>query len=410
MNTTEINQILQETAYIRTAGSKDEHRCGEYLRGRCADLGLQTTAEPFALNMATIHEAVLTVDGQEIPCKGYLRGGCGEVEAEIYYLTNTDPGSISCCKGKIVLFDGVMRSWIYKDLLAAGAVGFISYDGNVFYDDCDIDQKEIWDHIYTEDRIPGVHIHAKSAVSLVRSGAKTAKIRLRQDEYVGESRNIILELPGETDEWIVLTAHYDSTSLSIGAYDNMTGCIALLSLAEKFAKEPHRRGLRFIWCGAEERGLKGSRAYCAAHEEALKNVVMNVNLDMIGSLMGKFVARCTAEEKLVHYVQYFAAEHGKGIDVSQSISSSDSASFSDKGVPSVSFCRFAPPNTASFHNRYDTALLVSPDRLADDISFVACFLHRMVNAVYFPVAREIPGNMKEKLDYYFFRKRDPATM
>ena len=33
---------------------------------------------------------------------------------------------------------------------------------------------------------------------------------------------------GTKEEWIVLTAHYDTTSLSHGAYDNMSGCAGLL--------------------------------------------------------------------------------------------------------------------------------------------------------------------------------------
>ncbi|WP_289481240.1 M28 family peptidase, partial [Klebsiella pneumoniae] len=72
----------------------------------------------------------------------------------------------------------------------------------------------------------------------------TAKIVLKQEEYEGNSHNVILELPGEIDEYIVLTAHYDSTSLSQGAYDNMSGSIGLLGIAEHFSKNPHRYGLR----------------------------------------------------------------------------------------------------------------------------------------------------------------------
>ena len=56
-----------------------------------------------------------------------------------------------------------------------------------------------------------------------------------QDEYKGTSQNVVLELPGECDEIITFTAHYDSTSLSSGAYDNMSGCVGLLSMAEYFS-------------------------------------------------------------------------------------------------------------------------------------------------------------------------------
>ena len=55
---------------------------------------------------------------------------------------------------------------------------------------------------------------------------------------------------------------------------------------EKFIHTKHRYGLRFVWCGSEERGLLGSKAYCEAHEEELKKGVLNVNLDMIGCTTG----------------------------------------------------------------------------------------------------------------------------
>ena len=41
-----------------------------------------------------------------------------------------------------------------------------------------------------------------------------------------------------------------------------------------------------------------------------------------------------------------------------------------------------------------------------DIAFICGFADRMANAVRIPVAREIPDNMKEKLDIYLCRKRD----
>lgn len=57
---------------------------------------------------------------------------------------------------------------------------------------------------------------------------KTIRLEVEQREYDGESHNVIAELPGKKEEWIVLTAHYDTTSLSHGAYDNMSGCAGLL--------------------------------------------------------------------------------------------------------------------------------------------------------------------------------------
>ena len=406
-----IQQIFTDTAYVRTGGSPEELKAAEYIRDLCANFGADTfgataTIEEFDVQMATMHTDTLTVDGISIPCKGYLNAGSHEVEAPLYYLTGKDKYAMEGCRGKIVLFDGYMGYWRYRDLLENGAVGVITYDGSVNYADRDIDRRELRAMVSEGvDKLPCVNINAKDAVNLVKSGAKTAKIVLKQDEYVGKSRNVILDLPGETDETIVFTAHYDSTSLSEGAYDNMSGSVGLLALAEYFTSHPHKRTLRFIWCGSEERGLLGSKAYCAAHEDALPAIKLCINLDMIGSTMGHLIACCTSEEAAVSYISYLGRELGILIDPYQDVYSSDSTPFADKGVPAISFARVSPREAATIHNSYDTAEIIKVENMETDITLITAFAERMANAVFCPIRREIPDNVKEKLDEYLCRKR-----
>ena len=406
MKATDIMKIFEDTAYVRMGGSPEELKAAQYLQQKCAELGLDAKLEAFDVDMAVIDEAKLLIDGKEIPCKGYLCAGSGEVEAPLYYLRNTDPHSLSQCKGKIVMIDGYLGYWIYQDLLENGAVGFITYDGNANYADFDMDQRELRSYVSKGNKLLGVNINAKSAIALIRDDAASAKIVLKQQEFVGQSHNVVLDLPGEIPEYIVLTAHYDSTSLSQGAYDNMSGSVGILGVAEHFAKHPHRYGLRFIWCGSEERGLLGAKAYCAAHEDELEKIVLNINLDMIGCIMGKFISCCTAEEPMTHYIRYLCAEWGFGIHVYQDVYSSDSTPFADKGIPAVSFARAAPPNTATIHNSYDTMAVMKGEQMVEDMNFVIAFTDRMANAKRCPVARTMPENMKEKLDIYLARKRD----
>ena len=407
MNRKKLASIFRQTAYIRMGGTPEELRCAEYLKEQCAELGLEARIEGFPVQMSTIEEATLTVDGKNITCKGYSCAGSAEVEAPFYYLTSTDPYSLSLCKGKIVMVDGYLGYWMYRDILENGAVGFITYDGNANYRDRDIDQRELRAMVSEGvEKIPGVNINAKDAIALVNSDAKTAKIVLKQEQYEGQSHNVILEMPGQVEETIVFTAHYDSTTLSQGAYDNMSGSVGLLGIAEYFTKNPHKYGLRFVWCGSEERGLLGAKAYCRDHEEELKNVVLNINLDMIGCIMGKFIACCTSEDKLVSYLDYFALEQGRGIRAYQDVYSSDSTPFADKGIPAVSFARIAPPPTATIHNSYDTMAVMKMEHMQADIEFISAFAARMANAVRMPVARKMPDNMKDKLDIYLCRKRD----
>ena len=405
MDIQKINQIFADTAYIRMGGSAEELKCAEYLADLCAEFGGKAEIQTFPVGMAKIRDAHLYADGVEVPCKGYLIAGNADLEAPFYYLANTDAYSLSLCKGKIVMIDGYMGYWRYQDILASGAVGFITYDGHVNYADHDIDQRELRPHVAKGNKLPGVNINAKDAVRLVENDTKMVKIVLEQDEWEGESRNVVLEIPGEIDEWIVLTAHYDSTSLSTGAYDNMSGSIGILAMAEHFMTAPHKRGIRMILCGSEERGLLGSKAWVRDYPELAAKCVLNVNLDMIGSIMGKFHACVTGEDKLVGYIEYFANEMGFGIGVRQGVYSSDSSPMADVGIPAVSFARLAANNTGTIHNSYDTLKLMKAEHMAADISFIQAFTDRMANAVRIPVKREMPDNMKERLDEYLGRKR-----
>ena len=406
MNAEKIMQIIRDTAYVRTGGSDEELTCANYLKNIADGMGIPAHLEEFPVQMATVKDAHLYIDGEEIPCKGYLCAASDTVEAPLYYMPENTPYSLTQVKGKIVLLDGYLGHWIYRDIVEHGAVGFITYDGNANYADCDIDRRELRAQVCEGiNKLPGVNINAKSAIKIVESGAKTAKIVLEQEEYEGKSRNVVFDLPGEIDDIIVFTAHYDSTSLSQGSYDNMSGSVGLLAMAEYFKDSPHRYALRFVLCGSEERGLLGSKAYVAAHEEEISKFALNINLDMIGSIMGKFISCCTCEEAAVGYIKYMGFELGFPVGAYQGVYSSDSTPFADKGVPAISFARSAPGNTATIHNSYDTSAVLSGEQMVKDIAFIQAFAARMANAVHLPIDKKMPDNMKEKLDKYLVRKR-----
>ena len=117
MNAKQIMRIFEDTAYVRMGGSAEELRCAEYIRDAVKAWGLDAQIIPFEVPMARMEQATLTVDGEEVPCKGYLCAGNWDVEAPIYYLRNTDKLSLSMCRGKIVLIDGYLGYWLYQDLL-----------------------------------------------------------------------------------------------------------------------------------------------------------------------------------------------------------------------------------------------------------------------------------------------------
>ena len=187
----EMMHILKDMAHVRISGTKEEADCAIYLQECCKKMGFETRLEAFQVEMCDIHEAVLTVDGKEIPCKGYRCAGSGTVEAPFYYMPNTDACSLAQCKGKIVMLDGGVGYWGYRDLIENGAVGIITYDGNANYADEDIDLRELRSFVREgsdNKKIPCVNINAKSAIKLVNQNAANAKIVLNQD---GQTKTIL---------------------------------------------------------------------------------------------------------------------------------------------------------------------------------------------------------------------------
>ena len=407
MNLKAWKQFFKDTDYVHRSGTPEELRAAEYLKARCEALGVPARLEAFPVPMGEIEEARVLADGKEIPCKGCFCCGSGTVEGELYYMPATDPVSIAGARDKIVLLDtGGIGYFPYQDLMEAGAKGILFQYGNLHYPNRDIDERDLRAAVVGEARkVLCATIHTASAIELVKRDVKRVSITVKQTEYIGESHNVVAELPGKRDEWITLSAHYDSTALSHGSYDNMTGCAGLLGILEALKNKPHNYGLRLVFCGSEERGLLGSKAWVREHEAELPKVALNINLDMIGTYMGKFIAEVSAEEKLASYVSYMGAELGFPVSAKIGVYSSDSTPFADKGVPALSFARLASPNAAPIHCRYDTPEVLSMAQLQKDIAFLAEFTRRMADAAVCPVSREIPEKVRTQLDEYLFRKR-----
>ncbi|MFX0080248.1 MAG: M28 family metallopeptidase [Candidatus Hodarchaeota archaeon] len=83
-----------------------------------------------------------------------------------------------------------------------------------------------------------------------------------------------------------------SESPSSGSIDNASGVAILIELAKLFKKNPlNNMDLLFIWTGAEEWGMKGSRNFCRNHFESLMDDYdldrsYYINIDMVGSYIG----------------------------------------------------------------------------------------------------------------------------
>ncbi|RAJ36986.1 M20/M25/M40 family metallo-hydrolase [Pedobacter cryoconitis] len=95
--------------------------------------------------------------------------------------------------------------------------------------------------------------------------------------------NTIAEIKGteKPDEYVILSAHFDSWDGGTGATDNGTGTITMMEAArilKKMYPNPKRTILIGHW-GSEEQGLNGSRAFVEDHPEIVKNIQVVFNQD-----------------------------------------------------------------------------------------------------------------------------------
>jgi len=95
--------------------------------------------------------------------------------------------------------------------------------------------------------------------------------------------NTIAEIKGteKPNEYVMLSAHFDSWDGGTGATDNGTGTLTMMEamrLLKKFYPHPKRTILVGHWA-SEEEGLNGSRAFVEDHPEIVKNLQALFNQD-----------------------------------------------------------------------------------------------------------------------------------
>jgi hypothetical protein len=141
---------------------------------------------------------------------------------------------------------------------------------------------------------PVLLVH-RSVLGDLRTDGQAVVVHLNTETFESPSVNIIGEVrgtdPALRNEYVVFSSHQDhdgvrfpvnGDSIWNGADDNASTSVALLAIARAWMKQPSRRSALFIFHGAEERGLLGSRYFVAHPVVPLDSIVAVLNGDMIG--------------------------------------------------------------------------------------------------------------------------------
>jgi len=169
-------------------------------------------------------------------------------------------------------------------------------------------------------------------------------------------RNVAGYLPGETDEYVILGAHYDHLGLGEqyslapsqvgkvhpGADDNASGTAGVIELARWFGGQPkQKRGILFLAFAGEEMGLLGSRYWVDHPELPLTKAVAMINMDMIGRVRGHkvYIGGARTGTTLQALLGESLPKHRLVADFTGGVEggSSDHASFAAMQIPAVFF-------------------------------------------------------------------------
>lgn len=140
----------------------------------------------------------------------------------------------------------------------------------------------------TTKKIPTVDLSLEDYGLLYRltEAGEKPKISVRADSRelgLVPTFNTIAEIRGteKPNEYVILSAHFDSWDGASGATDNGTGTLTMmeaLRILKKIYPNPKRTILAGHW-SSEEQGLNGSRAFVDDHPEIVQNIQAVFNQD-----------------------------------------------------------------------------------------------------------------------------------
>jgi hypothetical protein len=213
------------------------------------------------------------------------------------------------------------------------------------------------------------------------------------ERVVKTVRNVIGYLPGETDEHVIVGAHYDHLGMGeqfsmapnmvgkphLGADDNASGTAGVLELARWMAGQSKpKRGVLFMTFAGEELGLLGSSYYVNNPLLPIEKAVAMINMDMIGRIKdGRvFVGGSGTGANFGELLKQLPAPNGLQFDLSETAGygSSDHTSFTTKQVPVLFF--FSGLH-GDYHKPSDTWEKINAKSAADLLGYVGGALQEL---------------------------------
>ncbi|WP_345951687.1 M28 family peptidase [Mucilaginibacter sp. PAMB04274] len=233
-------------------------------------------------------------------------------------------------------------------------------------------------------------------VILVRSGLESAikqgsnmRADIVMETFLYPSVNVVAKAGGTDaklrNEYVLFSGHHDhdgignpvgQDSIWNGADDNASVTVGMLAIGKAWVAKPGKRSALFVWHGAEERGLLGSRWFAVHPTVKKESIVAVLNGDMIGrnsidsaALLGSIAPHRNSTALVDMAMQANRQLTNFKIDTSWDDAKhpenwyfrSDHAPYAQAGIPAIFFTSLLHPD---YHTPKDEPQFISIPKLA----------------------------------------------
>ncbi|MES2639055.1 MAG: M20/M25/M40 family metallo-hydrolase [Myxococcota bacterium] len=229
-------------------------------------------------------------------------------------------------------------------------------------------------------RIPTASITTEDADRIARMTTKGQEVRLRltmgaKAQPDAPSHNVVAELPGETDELVLIGAHLDSWDVGQGAHDDGAGVVHVIEAMRHLAAlgVTPKRTIRAVLFTNEEFGLRGAFAYDKAH--GAEKHVAAVESDLGGGRPLGWTA--TGNPADIAWLGRSLAP--TRLDVLGLGGGADISPLETRGVLVIGLAADDERYFDIHHTRADTVDKVDPKALAEGVGQLAALTWRLAN-------------------------------
>ncbi len=183
--------------------------------------------------------------------------------------------------------------------------------------------------------IPSAYMTEEEGARLASHANEIAALVIEAERHPSSGYNLAA-CKGRIDRRVAISAHIDAKDNTPGALDNAASVVILLLLAELLEDYDQDLGIELVpFNGEDHYSASGEKAYLKANKGKLNEIILNINMDALGSHQEKtFYSFYNCPKKLKTIIQKTFATQ-PGFSEGEPWYQSDHMVFAMNGVPAL---------------------------------------------------------------------------